>query len=89
MHFVGLAAGGDFTLPADHCNSGRVAIFIHVNAKRSGLLNGESQVGSVNFVQIAFPQFADAEIHAAFRKAHLSDALVQIQEGHGGHAAKM
>src|SRR6266851_3445677 len=82
MHFVCLAASGDFTLAAENGDSGGVAIFIHVNAKRSGLLHGESQVGSVDFVKIALAEFADAEVDATFSEAHLCDALVEIEKRH-------
>src|SRR6266481_5784430 len=49
MHFIGLAAGGNF----------------------------------------AFAQFTDAEVDAAFGKAHLRDALVKVQEGESSHTAEM
>src|SRR5712691_8420242 len=89
MYFIRFAAGGDFTLAAEDGNSGGVAIFIHVNAKCSGLLHGESQVGSVDFVKIAFAEFAHAEIDATFSEAYLCDALVEIEKRHRAHAAEM
>ncbi|PYU87398.1 MAG: hypothetical protein DMG51_02360 [Acidobacteria bacterium] len=78
MHFIGLAAGGNFPLAANHGHTRRVAVFIYVKAKCPSLLHGESQVRGVNFVKVALAQFTDAEVDAAFRKAHLRDALVKI-----------
>ena len=77
-HFIGLAAGRNFTLAANHGHARRVAVFIYIDAKCPSLLHSESQIRSVNFVKIAFAQFTNAEVDAAFRKAHLRDALVQI-----------
>ena len=78
MHFIGLAAGGNFTFAANHRHTRRVAVFININAKCASLLHGESQIRSVNLVEIAFAKFTDAEVDTAFRKAHLCDALVKI-----------
>src|SRR5260370_421006 len=89
VDFIGFAAGGNFAFAANYGHASGVAGFSYVNAKCSSLLHGESQIRGVNFVEIAFAQFADAEVDAAFRKAHLRDALVKVQEGKRGHAAEM
>ncbi len=89
MNFIGLATGGHFAFAADHGHAGGVPVLIHVDAKGSGFFDRESQIRRIHFVDIALAQFADTEINAAFRKAHLRDALVQVQEGERGHAAKM
>src|SRR6266702_8170436 len=89
MNFIGLAAGSYFTFTANCGNASRVAVFIDVNAKSARFLDGESQIRRVHFVEIALTKFADAEIDAAFRKAHLRDALVKVQERQRGHAAEV
>src|SRR5260370_10824456 len=63
VDFIGFAAGGNFAFAANYGHASGVARFSHVNAKCSSLLHGESQIRGVNFVEIAFPQFADAEIY--------------------------
>ena len=89
MHIIGLAAGGNFSFAANHSHAGGIAVFIHINAKCPGLLHSESQIRSVHFVEVAFAQFTDAEVDAAFGKAHLRDALVKVQEGESCHTAEM
>src|SRR6266478_597645 len=42
VHFIGLAAGGNFPFAANHGHAGGIAGFIHVNAKCPSLLHGES-----------------------------------------------
>src|SRR5713101_1525538 len=78
MNFIGFAAGGHFALAANDGHAGGVAIFIYVNAKCSGLLDSESQIRGIHFVEIAFAQFTDAEVDAAFRETHLRDALIKV-----------
>src|SRR5207244_7443498 len=63
MHFIGLAAGGNSPLAANHGHTRRVAVFIYVNANRPRLLHGESQVRGANFGRVARPQFTDAEVN--------------------------
>src|ERR1700730_11518519 len=89
VHFIGLAAGGNFPFATDHGHAGGIAGFIYVNAKCPSLLHGESQIRSVHFVEVTFAQFTDAEVDAALGKAHLRDALVKVQEGESCHTAKM
>src|SRR5258708_6006880 len=89
MNFVGFAASGNFAFAANHGHARRVAVFINVNAKSACFLDGESQIRSVYFVEIALPQFADTEVQTAFRKTHLRDALVKVQERKRGHTAEM
>src|SRR5882762_571619 len=89
VDFIGLTAGGNFAFAANRSHASGVAALSYVNAKCSSLLHGECQVRGVNFVEVAFAQFTDAEIDAAFRKAHLCDALIKVQERQGGHAAEM
>src|SRR5258708_8134251 len=89
MNFIGFAAGSNFAFAANYGHAGGVAIFINVNAKSTRLFNDEGQIRSVHFVDIALTQFADTEVDATFRKAHLRDALIKVQEGKRGHAAEM
>src|ERR1700674_5744503 len=89
VHFIGLAAGGNFPFAANHRHAGGIAGFIYINAKCPSLLHGESQIRSVNFVEVALAQFTDAEVDAAFGEAHLRDALVKVQEGESCHTAEM
>lgn len=88
-HFVRLPVGGNFTFAAKSGNAGGVTGFVHVNAERAGLLDIEDHVRRIDLVQIALPQLANAEIQAAFGKPYLGDALVEVQKGKCGHAAKM
>src|SRR6266852_863938 len=80
VNFIGFAAGGHFALAANYRHASGVAVFIHVDAKCSGLLDSESQIRGVHFVEIAFTQLGDAEIDATLGKAHLRDALIEIEE---------
>src|SRR5258708_21568799 len=89
MNFIGFAAGSNFAFAANYGHAGGVAIFINVNAKSTRLFNDEGQIRSVHLVDIALTQCADAEVQTAFRKAHLCDALLTVQEGQRGHAAEM
>src|SRR6266436_4163879 len=76
VHFIRLAASGNYAFSTNHRDAARVAIFVDVNAKSTSLLHGESEIGRIHFVQIALAQLADAEIDGAFRKAHLDDVFV-------------
>ena len=87
MDGVGLAAGGDFAFAADRDDGGGVAIFGDVYAEGAGLAHGECEIWSVYFVDVAFAEFADAEIDCAFGDADLHDVAVEIEEREGGHAA--
>src|SRR2546425_6247338 len=89
VNLIGLAAGGNLAFAANHGHARAVTVFINVNAKSACFLDGESQIRSVYFVEIALTQFADTEVQTPLRKAHLRDALVEVQEGHRGHAAEM
>ena len=89
MNFVSLATGGDFAFAANHGHAGRVAVIIHVDAKGACLFDREYKIRSVHFVEVALAKFANAEIDATFREAHLRDSLIEIEEGKSGHAAQV
>src|SRR5690242_9438934 len=89
MYRIGLPPGADFSLAANHDNARGITCFIDVDAKVTGLLHRESDVGSIDFDDVAFMQFANAEVEAAFGQADLRNALVEVQERESGHAAKM
>ncbi len=89
VDFIGLATRSDFALAANHSDARTVTVFVHVDSERAGFFNGKCQVGSIDLIEVAFPQFANAEVQGALGDAHLRDVFVQIEKGKGGHAAKM
>jgi hypothetical protein len=89
LDIVSLSAGGYLPFPADDCNAGGFAVFVHVNAKRAGFSNGEGQIGRIHFIDVTFANFLDAEVDGTFGKAHLGNILIEIEEGKCGHAAEM
>ena len=88
-HVVSLSSGSDFAVTANHSNTGGVADFIYIDAKRAGLPHVENRVWRIHFVDVALAQLADPEIHRAFGNAHLRDALIEIEKRKSGHAAEM
>jgi hypothetical protein len=89
LDVIGFAAGSDLAFAANNSDAGRIAVFVHIDAESAGLRDGKRQIGSVNFIEIAFSDFLDAEINGTFGKTHLGDVLIEIEEGKGGHAAEM
>jgi hypothetical protein len=86
---VGLSVGGDFALAANHRDARGVAIFGDVNAEGASLFYSERKIWRVDFIEVAFAQLADAEIHGAFREAQLHNVFVKVEERNGSHAANM
>jgi hypothetical protein len=89
LDIISLSAGGYLPFPTDDCNAGGFAVFVYVNAERAGFSNVESQIGSIYFIDVTFANFLDAEVDGTFRKAHLGDVLIEVQEREGSHAAEM
>ena len=69
MHFVSLSSGSDFAITANHSNTGGVAGFIYIDAKRAGLPHIEHRVRRIHFVDVALVQFADAKVDGTLGNA--------------------
>ena len=89
MYLIGMPARGDLALSANHRDACSVAVLVDINSKCSRFLHCKRQVRRVDFVQVAFPQFADAKVDCPFGDTHLQDVFIQIQEGKRRHAAQV
>ncbi len=89
MYLIGMPARRDLALAANHSDARSVAVLVDINSKCSRFLYCKCQVRRVDFVQVAFPQFAHAKVDCPLRDTHLQDVFVQIQEGKRRHAAQM
>jgi hypothetical protein len=89
VYFVCLPTGSDFAFSANYRDTRSVAILVDVHTKCSRFLHGKCEVGSIDFIQIAFPQFAHAEVHCSLCDARLKNVFVQVQERKRGHATHM
>jgi hypothetical protein len=78
MYLIGLAARRDFAFSANHRDARAVAVLIHINAKRSGLLHSEREVRRVHLIQVAFPHFSHSKIDGALGDTRLQDVFVQV-----------
>ena len=61
---------------ADDGNAGGIAVFVYIKAERAGLADSESQIGRIDFIDVAFANFFDAEVDGTLGETHLRDALV-------------
>jgi hypothetical protein len=89
VYFIRLPTRRDLALSADHCDARSIAIFVDVNPKCSRFLYCKCEVWGIDFIQVAFPQFAHAKVYCPLRDTHLQDVFVQIQEGKRGHATQV
>jgi hypothetical protein len=76
MYLISLPARCDFAFSTNHRDARSVAILVHVHPKCSRLLYRKCEVRGIDFVEIAFPQFAYAKVQRAFRNARLEDVFV-------------
>jgi hypothetical protein len=89
MYLISLPARRDFAFSTNHRDARSVAILVDIHPKCSRLLYCKRDVRRVDFVEIAFPQFAHAKVQRAFRNPRLEDVFVQIQEGERSHASQV
>ncbi len=80
MNGVSLSIRRDFTFAANRSDARHVTIFIHIDSECAGFGCVESEIRSIDFVDLAFAQFPDAYVDRALRQAHLRRLIVHIQK---------